>query len=90
LFSFLTFFALWRKASQTPFAGKVFACHGMMMLAEGELESTEPPGLEQVLPIVISVNFFVLFFFVFYDSFTEEFLEYLLGYVRSWVSEQSH
>ena len=60
------------------------------MLAEGELESTGPPGLEQVSPIAILVNFFVLFFFIFYDSLTEEFIEYPLGYVRSWVSEQSH
>ena len=83
MFSFLTFFLLSRKESQAPFAGKVFACHGMMILVEGELESIDLPGLEEGLTIVISENFFVLFYFIFYDSFTEEFLEHLLGYVRS-------
>ena len=62
----------------------------MMILVEGELESIGFPGLEEVLTIAISVNFFVLFFFIFYDSFTKEFREYLLRHVRSWVIVQSH
>ena len=78
------------KGSYHASAGKVFACHQMMILVEAELELCDVLIVKEGVQIAVSGNFFVLFFSFFYDSLIKRFLEYLLKYVMSWVSAQSH